>query len=202
MVAETLPEKGFFQTIMKRIRNVPFGYVIKMTTGCEVIPLSDSDKRVINEVYSAAKGVLEEAREEDYGDLRPNEISNRLEDKLRTKLQGTIPENKVAGYPNIMIERGGKTYYVEVKLAEEGQLDSSFRTFYYEPVELAKVTRDASHIMVGFIHRKKSIIGFKLVDLSKIKVNLKSEFNANNKEIYKKEAVIKSYPLKPRLDVK
>lgn len=30
-----------------------------------------------------------------------------LEDKLRTKLGGVIPENKVAGYPNILIERKG-----------------------------------------------------------------------------------------------
>jgi hypothetical protein len=165
-----------------------------MTTGHKVIPLSKEDKEVIDEIFKAAQAVLEEAKEEDYSTLRPNEISNRLEDKLRSKLNGVIPENKVAGYPNIMIERMGKVYYVEVKLAEIDKLDSSFRTFYYEPVELAKVTKDARHIMVGFLHKAKSIIGFKIVDLSKINVNLKSEFNTNNKELYKSETVIKSYP--------
>jgi hypothetical protein len=188
-----LPTKDFFENIMKKIRNVPFSYVIEMTTGHKVIPLSDEDKEVLDEIFEASRAVLDEAREEDYGSVRPNEISNRLEDKLRSRLQGVIPENKVAGYPNIMIERRGKIYYVEVKLAEAGQLNSSFRAFYYEPVELAKVTKDASHILVGFIHRTKTIIGFKIVDLSKIKVNLKSEFNANNKELYKSEAEVMSY---------
>jgi hypothetical protein len=73
-------------------------------------------------------------------------------------------------------------------------LDSHLRSFYYEPVEFTKVTKDARHILVGFLHKTKSIIGFKIVDLSKINVNLKSEFNANNKELYKSEAVVKSYP--------
>jgi len=193
-MSERLPSEDFFETIMRRVRNVPFSYVIEMTTGLEVISLSEEDKEVVNEVFEAARAVLEEAKEEDYSTLRPNEISNRLEDKLRSKLGGTIPENKVAGYPNIMVERGGKVYYVEVKLAEVDQLDSSFRTFYYEPVEFAKVTKDARHIMVGFLHKAKSVIGFKIVDLSKINVNLKSEFNTNNKELYKSGAVIKSYP--------
>jgi hypothetical protein len=193
-MSEKLPTKDFFDIIMRRIRNIPFSYVIEMTTGHKVIPLSKEDKEVIDEIFKAAQAVLEEAKEEDYSTLRPNEISNRLEDKLRSKLNGVIPENKVAGYPNIMIERMGKVYYVEVKLAEIDKLDSSFRTFYYEPVELAKVTKDARHIMVGFLHKAKSIIGFKIVDLSKINVNLKSEFNTNNKELYKSETVIKSYP--------
>jgi len=193
-MSKTLPAKDFFETIMRKVRNVPFSYVIEMTTGHNVIQLSEDDKEVVNEVFEAARAVLEEAKEEDYSTLRPNEISNRLEDELRSKLGGVIPENKVAGYPNITIEREGKVYYVEVKLAEVDQLDSSFRTFYYEPVEFAKVTKDARHIMVGFIHKAKSVIGFKIVDLSKIKVNLKNEFNTNNKELYKSEVVIKSYP--------
>jgi len=195
----TLPPREFFKSIKKKIRDVPFSYVIEMTTGSKVIPLSEDDKAVIDEIFEAAKDVLNEAKTEDYSSMRPNEVSNRLEEKLRGKLRGTIPEGKTAGYPNIMVERRGKTYYVEVKLAEAGKLDSNLRTFYYEPVELTKVKRDASHIMVGFIHENKKPIGFKLVDLSKIKVNLKSEFNANNKELYKTEAVIKSYPEAPVL---
>jgi hypothetical protein len=188
-----LPGKEFFETIMKRIRGVPFSYVIKMTTGCEVYPVTDRDTDVIQEIYEKAKAVVQEAEDEDFSSLRPNEISNRLEDMLRTKVGGVIPENKVAGYPNLLIERKGKSYYIEVKLAEEGQLNSSFRTFYYEPVELTKVTRNAYHIIVGFIHRMKSIVGFKIIDASKINVNLKSEFNASNLELYKRENILREF---------
>ncbi|MEM2693900.1 MAG: hypothetical protein QXW56_10515 [Nitrososphaerota archaeon] len=189
----SLPSKEFFEIIMTKVRNIPFSYVIEMTTGHKVLPITEDDKETIEEIYAKAKEVLEAAKDEDFGDLRPNEISIRLEDTLRSKLRGSIPENKAAGYPNIIIERKGKYYYIEVKLAEVEQLNSNFRTFYYEPVELAKVTKDASHILVGFIHQKKAVVGFKIVDLSKINVNLKSEFNTNNKELYKASAVIKSY---------
>jgi hypothetical protein len=188
-----LPSKEFFKTIMKRVRNIPFSYVIKMTTGCEVYPVREEDEVVINEIYEAAKTVVDESEEEDFSALRPNEISNRLEDMLRTKLNGTVPENKVAGYPNILIERNGKSYYVEVKLAEESKLNSSLRTFYYEPVEFAKVTKNACHIIVGFLHRNKTIVGFKIIDASKIKVNLKCEFNANNIELYKADNILREY---------
>jgi hypothetical protein len=188
-----LPTKEFFETIMKRIRNVPFSYVIKMTTDCDVYPLTREDDDVVDEIYREAKAVVEESKDEDFSTLRPNEISNRLEDKLRVRLGGVIPENKVAGYPNMLIERRGKPYYVEVKLAEEGQLNSSFRTFFYEPVEFAKVTRNASHIIVGFIHRKRAIKGFKILDASKIHVNLKCEFNTNNVELYKASNILKEH---------
>jgi len=189
----SLPEKAFFEKIMQRIRNVPFSYVIKMTTGCEVYQVTDEDSTVIEEIYEKAKEVLEDSKNEDFSSLRPNEISIRLEDMLRVKLKGEIPENKVAGYPNILIERGGKSYYIEVKLAEENQLNSSFRTFYYEPVTLAKVKKNACHIVISFIHKKRSLTGFKIVDASKIKVNLKSEFNASNKELYRHDNIIKEY---------
>lgn len=187
--------KELFDIIKQKIRDIPFDYVIEMTTGQKVYPITREDEEVINEIFEASKEVVEECKEEDFGGLRPNEISNRLEDMLREKLNGRIPMNKTAGYPNIMIERKGKTYYIEVKLAEEGELDSNLRTFYYEPVELKKITRDACHVLVGFLHKKKNITGFKIVDLSKIKVNLKNEFNANNKELYKQEAVIKEFKL-------
>ncbi|MGB9693333.1 MAG: hypothetical protein ACPLYF_00650, partial [Fervidobacterium sp.] len=113
-----LPDEKFFETIMRKVRNVPFSHVIKMTTGYDVYPVTDKDAEVVVEIFEKARAVVEEAEGEDFSSLRPNEISNRLEDMLRTKLKGVIPENKVAGYPNILIERKGKPYYVEVKLAE------------------------------------------------------------------------------------
>ncbi|MEM2842125.1 MAG: hypothetical protein QW201_02350 [Thermoproteota archaeon] len=192
-----MPEKEFFKTIMKRIRGIPFSYVIKMTTDCEVYPVTDEDADVVQEIYEKAKAVIEEVEDEDFSSLRPNEISNRLEDILRTKLNGVIPENKVAGYPNLLIEHKGKSYYIEVKLAGEEELNSNFRTFYYEPVELAKVKKNACHIIVGFIHRMRSVIGFKIIDASKINVNLKSEFNASNLELYRRENILREYQHKP-----
>ncbi|MEM1949427.1 MAG: hypothetical protein QXQ48_05840 [Nitrososphaerota archaeon] len=179
--------------LKRKLVNIPFSKVIEATTGHKVQPLSAEDKAVVNEIYNSAKEVLKWARSQDFGGMRPNEISNKLESQLRQKLGGKIPKGKKAGYPNIEISRGEANYYIEVKLADETELNSSFRSFYYEPVELAKVKRDSRHILVGYIHRNKKVKGFKIVDLSKINVSLKNEFNTSNIELYKREAVIKEY---------
>jgi len=184
--------KEFFEFLMRKIENVSFAYIIEMTTGCRVFPLED--QKVVTEVYEASKSVLDDVQKVDYANKRPNEISNDLDRRLREKLKGEIPEGKMAGYPDILIERNNESIYIEVKLAEVKQLGSSLRAFYYQPVKLAKVRRDAVHIMVGFVHRRKRVVGFKIVDLSKIDVSLKNEFNANNREIYKREAIIQEYP--------
>lgn len=184
--------KEFFEFLKQKVEDVPFSYIIEMTTGFKVQPLSNTDA-VINEIYDSAKEVLEWARNRDFNRMRPNEISNELEKQLREKLRGEIPKGKTAGYPNILIKRNEGYYYIEVKLAGEEQLESSFRTFYYESVTLAKVTKDAYHVMVGYIHRNKKVIGFKIVDLSKINVSLKNEFNTSNRELYKRKAVVSEY---------
>ena len=185
--------KQFFEFLKQKIENIPFAYIIEMTTGCKVHPLSNIDDVVVKEIYDSAKEVLEWAKNRDFNGMRPNEISNELEARLREKMGGEIPEGKTAGYPNILIRRRGANYYVEVKLAGEEQLDSGFRTFYYEPVELTKITKDARHVLVGYVHRNKKLVSFKVVDLSKINVSLKNEFNTSNKELYKKEAIVREY---------
>lgn len=184
--------KEFFEFLMRKIERISFTYIIERTTGCRVFPLED--KNVVNEIYEASNSILRDVKDFDYTKKRPNEISNDLDRRLRERLNGVIPEGKMAGYPDILIERNGKNFYIEVKLSEVNQLDSSLRTFYYEPVKVAKVRRDAVHVMVGFVHERKKVVGFKIVDLSKINVTLKNEFNANNREIYKKDAIVKEYP--------
>ena len=184
----------YAEFLKRKLRDIPFPKVIEVTTGCKVYPISKEDESVVEEVFIASKEVVSWAGIQNFNDLRPNEICNRLEAELRNRLGGVIPEGKMAGYPNILIERDGRSYYIEVKLTGIKQLNSSLRTFYYEPVELAKVKRNACHILVGFTHRNKRVIGFKIVDLSKIKVSLKNEFNTNNKELYKKENVVREFP--------
>jgi hypothetical protein len=197
MKQDKYPSKEFFQTLMEVARHpIPFPVVIERSTGHKVLPLTEEDKEVIEEIYEAAKKVTEECKNKNWGkDTRVNEIHNELTKRLREKLNGKRPEGKEAGYPDIEIERRGKPYYIEVKLAGKKQLTSKFRSFYYEPVELTKVTKDAPHILVGWGHEGKKIRGFKIVDLHKIKVRLKPEFNTNNPEIYKPENVVKEFLL-------
>ncbi|RLI09690.1 hypothetical protein DRO32_00035 [Candidatus Bathyarchaeota archaeon] len=174
------------------MRDIPFSYVIEAITGCKILPIQEQDV-VLDEIYEKAVEVVKWAQTQDFGRLRPNEICNRLERKLRELLGGEIPEGRTAGYPNILLRRDGRIYYIEVKLAGRAQLDSNLRTFYYQATELTKVKFDAYHVGVGFIHEGKRIIGFKIFDISRIRVSLKPEFNTSNRELYKPGNVIREY---------
>ena len=184
----------YLELLRQRLENIPFHRVIELTTGCKVLPLLNDDVMVIDEMFDTAREVVRWAAVQNFAELRPNEICNRLEAELRRRLRGSIPEGKTAGYPDILIERGTKSYYVEVKLAGTDQLHSSLRTFYYQPMEPAKIRRDACHILVGFIHRKRRVVGFKIIDLYGIRVSLKNEFNTNNAELYRDRNIIRRFP--------
>jgi len=58
-----------------------------------------------------------------------------------------------------------------------------------------KIDSDAYHLLLGFILEKTApnvflVTGWKLVDLSRISVSLKLEFNTSNPAIYSKDAVL------------
>ncbi len=62
------------------------------------------------------------------------------------------------------------------------------RSFYFLPSKSFKITKDAPHLMVSFeIEKRKTnyfVKHWKLFSLENLKVDLKNEFNQNNKEMY------------------
>jgi hypothetical protein len=75
---------------------------------------------------------------------------------------------------------------------EDSAWDSTLRTFYFEPkVQTLKITDDAVHLLAGIGHDGHDgawkFTGFKLVDLSKLHVRLKAEFQASNADVYSKD---------------
>jgi hypothetical protein len=78
---------------------------------------------------------------------------------------------------------------------EQGSATSSLRTFYFEPKDnTLKITEDASHLLLGIEHDGKDgvweFLGYQLVDLSSLKVRLKAEFQASNRDLYLEPSVL------------
>ncbi|MGI9242921.1 MAG: hypothetical protein ACR2RV_19135, partial [Verrucomicrobiales bacterium] len=103
------------------------------------------------------------------------------------------------GYPDLKITHtaSGRIAYLDPKLFEAGSENSSFRSFYYEPkTETNKVLEDAHHLLLGIEHDGRDgewqFTGWHLVDLSELKVRLKPEFQASNRDLYGEEAVLSS----------
>ena len=93
------------------------------------------------------------------------------------------------------MRRRGDVYYLDPKLMERGSVDSSLRTFYFEPKDRTlKILDDATHLLIGIEHDGNDgdweFLGYRLVDLSKLKVRLKAEFQASNRDMYNGESVL------------
>lgn len=190
-----------------------FPQVIRSTTGQPVLPLDENDQPVVDAIGNAADATLQILNSPNsplVGLARINEASRHFEDSLRVILDGhphlrcSIPETAAggaqrAGYPDLEITHlpTGKTYYLDPKVYEEASESSSLRTFYYSPQgKTSKILKPARHLLLGFAHDGKdgqwTFERWTLVDLSRIRLKLKSEFNAANVELYSPKTIIRT----------
>jgi hypothetical protein len=110
-------------------------------------------------------------------------------------------ERLASGYPDRRIVHlpSGRVAYIDPKLVEEGSTDSTLRTFYFTPrTTTNKIREDAHHLLVGILHDGKdgdwSFRSWKLIDLYDFHVRLKAEYQAGNKDLYRKELILRSSP--------
>lgn len=184
-----------------------FATVATACSGKKVVPLDDraSHRRVTEAVESALAAAIARfnAADSPLRSLRRiNEASRHFEDALRESLDAEpdlacafppnrLGEHQASGYPDLRIVHvpSGEVFYLDPKLLEESSAASNLRSFYFEPKdETLKITDDAVHLLAGIRHDGQdgawTFTGFQLVDLSALKVRLKAEFQASNKDLY------------------
>ena len=177
-------------------------------------PTDENDRRVATELTGVLNEVIKTVNAPDSITRRIpriNEVSSHFEDLIHERLN-RIPEFSCgfprtaddriqrAGYPDLRLvdQKSQRIYYIDPKLYAAGSRDSSFRTFYFEPRSTTnKVLDDAVHFVVGFEHVKSddhnwTFTRWDLVDLLRLKVNLKAEFQSSNRELYRPAAIIAS----------
>ena len=188
-------------------RAFDFATVAEAVSGKRVIPLSKmaSGERVSGEVSSVLSEVIAEMNSEGspvQGLRRINEGSRFFEDGLLKGLNAVeglkceIPRTREgkeqrSGYPDLKItdEATGEVFYLDPKLMEQASVESTLRTFYFEPKDgTLKINEEAAHLLVGIEHDGVDgnwhFTGWRIVDLSGLKVRLKAEFQASNRDIY------------------
>ncbi|WP_245528129.1 restriction endonuclease [Methanocaldococcus vulcanius] len=167
------------------------------------------------ELYEVIKKIKNTAgvkTEEGKTPKRVNDVGNYIEHYVKDVLgkygYAITPKTKKGrqkstGYPDIEFwykgkkEGEGRVVYIEIKTFNEKNINSPHRTFYASPSkdeEGIKIRFDAPHLCMSFKIEKLGseyyATGFKIVDLSKLKGGIKREFNASNRELYKKDLVI------------
>ena len=190
-------------------RKFDFATIAEACSGKKVLPLNDSPahRRVVSAIDSALTATIAALNQSDspVRNLRRiNEASRFFEDGILTCIDAMpgltceVPPNRAgehqrSGYPDLRItdEESGTVFYLDPKLVEQGSAASTFRTFYFEPKnETLKITDDAVHLLAGIEHdgktREWTFTGWRLVDLSTLRVRLKAEFQASNADLYRK----------------
>ena len=190
-------------------RTFAFSTIAEACSGKKVLPLTDAPahQRVTAAIHQALRATLAELNvpNSPIRQLRRiNEASKFFEDGIHAHLNQTpglkceVPptrdgEHQRSGYPDLKITdlESKQVFYLDPKLVEQGSAESTFRTFYFEPKnETLKINDDAVHLLVGIEHDGKerlwTFTGWRLVDLSGLRVRLKAEFQASNADLYQK----------------
>ena len=193
-------------------RAYDFAAIATACSGRKVIPLNDSEshQRVVAAIHRALGECVRTLNADDSpvrSLRRINEASRFFEDALMQRLNAEpglecgIPPTRGgthqrAGYPDLRItdKATGTVFYLDPKLVEQGSERSTLRSFYFEPKnETLKITDDAVHLLAGIEHDGRegrwTFTGWRLVDLSTLRVRLKAEFQASNAELYDKSVL-------------
>jgi len=187
------------------LRNIPFSDVVLATSGKRVIPIDPTapeDARLIKDVIQAADSFLRlsarTARTYSAEDTR--KLSRSLEEEFVAEMERAGLKTQrlgQSGYPDHrLVDRSGRACYFETKVSSHIE-ESSMRSFYYSGGK--KIAEDARHLLVGWGVQRESpehwrVLSCKLVDLAKLKVSLKIEFNAGNTEIYAPSGILAQIP--------
>lgn len=202
------------------LEGATFGEVVEAATGRRVIPVDpEADKEWLLQINRILDDVLTSINEPTHPihDVRRvNEASRFIEEELAGRLAGIpgwkcdYPETVAgdiqrAGYPDLQVTLpDGAIVYLDPKVYASDSRTSSFRSFYYEPkTHTNKINSDARHLLIGFAHLSKPgaqriFESWDLTDVSGLPVRLKLEFQASNRDVYRKEAIVASSMKCPR----
>lgn len=201
---------------LEPMKGIPFPVVIKALTGCNVLVFDQSleqNKKLLEQLSKAAQIGGEKAFQEGIFTARPNEAGNHIEPFVikglkHVGLKAGKPiskrgKRKSAGYPDIqpdiqIEEQTGRIVYLDCKTYNTKTKDQTFRTFYFSPSEDPKITKDAFHLLMSFeldtAERKGKRafipISWQIYTLDKLLIQVKHEFNASNRELYTKDALL------------
>ncbi|HJK36523.1 MAG TPA: hypothetical protein O0X34_02300 [Methanocorpusculum sp.] len=183
--------------------------VIKALCGHDVIPFDENNKddlELLEDLKQAAQCAVDEIQKKKILEKRANEVGNRIEKFVQDALKllgydAHVPttssgKNKSVGYPDIVFyDKAHRLTYVECKTYNHANIDTTQRSFYLSPSSDFKVTGDAHHFVVSLeiveLSRDTNTgqnvytaSGWKILDIADLPLDLKIEFNSDNRRLY------------------
>ncbi|RME59671.1 hypothetical protein D6779_03740 [Candidatus Parcubacteria bacterium] len=200
--------------MLEPLRGQPLRLFVRSFTGYKMLP-APSDATWLDPLKCALTEAGQEINRKGLYSVRPNEVGNKIESFVMNALKNHgflagVPKTRngreqKAGYPDIEVNglkgQPEPQFYLECKTYNPKTVNSTQRTFYLSP-PLAKVTKDAIHLLVAY----RMEIGkenerqngknryyakeWKLIDLYDLVVDVKHEVQASNRELYKHNPIL------------
>lgn len=209
--------ENIIKQMLRPLRDIPFSLVIESISGYKVAPFVKSDnknKKLLTDLIKVAELSIKEVNKKGILSSRPNEAGNGIEpfviEALRNiSYKADIPltqngRRQNAGYPDVeFIDGFGRVNYLECKTYNIANISTTQRSFYLSPSSDFKVTKDAYHFVISFeiyIERRKNnknlykCKGWKILSIEKLLVDVKNEFNCDNKRLYAKKHILAESP--------
>lgn len=202
--------ENIIKQMIAPLKQIPLKLVLESISGKKVIPFDKDNsqhKKLLGKLKKAAKFACQNIN--NAGGIvspRVNEVGNKVELPIKEALcqvgfkDADIPVNKKgvkqsSGYPDLGFSFGDLNVYVECKTYSKKNIATTQRSFYLSPTEAFKVTKDAIHIVISIEIEQKSVgvftaMAWKIVQIERIKVDVKREFNSDNKRMYSAENIL------------
>lgn len=190
--------------------------MVRAISGYEVEPLRPDecpeDAALLRTLARAAEAAKNEGYAAGIQAPRVNEAGSRIEELLRRAilaegLPAVVPSTQAGkkqtrGYPDIeLTDQAGRRAYLEVKTFSAAAVNQTQRSFYLSvPADQStcKITADARHLLVSFRVQPSPRSGqpsydpvaWGIRDAADLRLRLKHEFNASNREIYDEEQIL------------
>ncbi|OGD65574.1 hypothetical protein A3F08_02685 [Candidatus Berkelbacteria bacterium RIFCSPHIGHO2_12_FULL_36_9] len=189
--------ENLVKRILTPMQDMPFNVIIRSISGHSVLPFK-KDNALLKFLEESFCEIGEAINKNGIKSNRPNEVGNKIEPIVKkyldkNGLKAVTPQNRLGkkvstGYPDIIFSYKNTYYYLECKTYNQANVNTTQRSFYFSPSDNFKITKNAPHLMISFrIYKIKSKYYtdyWKLFSLEKLKVDLKHEFNQNNREMY------------------
>ncbi|RLA07092.1 MAG: hypothetical protein DRQ51_07300 [Gammaproteobacteria bacterium] len=205
--------KGVISQMLKPLKGLSFSAVIEGLSGYKATAFDAKNKKdiqVLDLLKKVAKKSMKNINAEGILRLRPNEVGNDIETFVKKsldhyRLMAQTPTTKTGikkstGYPDIeFIDEFKRLNYLECKTYNIKNIQTTHRSFFLSPSSNFKITQDAHHFGISFeVYINKTIKNkhlfkvksWKILDLSQLELDLKYEFNSNNKSLYDEKIIL------------
>ena len=205
--------ENVIKQMLTPVKDIPFHLVIESLSEKKVLAFDkhdNKDNKLMNNLIKVARIAGQNINKQEIHRRRANEVGNAIEPFVKSALHEmnynadtpkTIEGSKKStGYPDLCFyDEYSRMIYLECKTFNNQTKATTQRSFYLSPSQNFKITEDAHHLVISYeiyIDRTENnnyvfkSNSWKFLSIKDLEVDVKYEFNSDNKRLYNDKFVL------------